>query len=221
MSSSRVLTIFGLNETQHSMRKMHQILVHYHLLPGPGLLDRATLWSALLVLVRTLDEDEVESLRSWYENGGDLPSTRHSWPPVANLALDSRGQSIQSAQGIGEGGSEVNNVRDENGSDDDVVFYDQINARSGWAVLGVGRTRQGMDGDDDQIERDGGDKSDSENADEIQIYLSNMRDIWDEESTDGSRELIDDDGNDWYKTMVSKQMTKQGRVNIKEADDEE
>jgi hypothetical protein len=65
MSSSSVLTIFGLNKTQRSMRKMHQTLVHYHLLPGPGPLDRATLWSALLVLVQTLDEDEGENLRSW------------------------------------------------------------------------------------------------------------------------------------------------------------
>jgi hypothetical protein len=56
---------------------------------------------------------------------------------------------------------------------------------------------KGIDGDDVQIE------SDSENANEIQTYLGNMRDIWDEKSADVSGELTDDDVLDWYKPKVS------------------
>jgi hypothetical protein len=68
-----------------------------------------------------------------------------------------------------------------------------------FVVAGLSRREgtKGINGDDVQIE------SDSENANEIQTYLGNMRDIWDEKSADVSGELTDDDVLDWYKPKVS------------------
>ena len=78
------LTVFGLGFRDHDNRQMQQILRHYNRLPTE--VNRTTLYVALTLLAKEVNEEESQSLTTWLTNGAKVAEFPFGQAPPPTLA---------------------------------------------------------------------------------------------------------------------------------------
>ena len=78
------LTVFGLGFRDHDNRQMQQILRHYNKLPGE--VNRTTLYVALTLLAKEVDDEDAERLTTWLTNGAKADEFPFEQAPPPALA---------------------------------------------------------------------------------------------------------------------------------------
>jgi len=78
------LTVFGLGFKEHDNRQMQQILRHYNKLPKE--INRTTLYVALTLLAKEVNEQDSQSLANWLTNGAKADEFPFGQAPPPSLA---------------------------------------------------------------------------------------------------------------------------------------
>ncbi|TEY71646.1 hypothetical protein BOTCAL_0089g00250 [Botryotinia calthae] len=127
--------VFGLNFKQHDARKMRHVLKHYERLPAnQG--ARLALFLRLQALETSLDEEVSETVKDWFENGGDLPPIH---PVTAPVEVPVKAPAKKSTGDEGEG--EKAKEDEEEGSDEESSSDSGVSAISGHELLWKDRER--------------------------------------------------------------------------------
>lgn len=127
--------VFGLNFKQHDARKMRHVLKHYGKLPeNQG--ARLALFLRLQNLETSLDEEVSETVKDWFENGGDLP-------PIHPVAAPVEGPvEAPAKESTGDEGEEEKAEEDEEeGSDEESSSDSDASVISGHELLWKDRER--------------------------------------------------------------------------------